>query len=303
MFYVYVITGPGGKQYVGVSKNVKERWRSHVRRAFGEGRKHPLYDAIRKHGADSFAVAEVAAFETQEAVLLSEVFEIAVRRATDRAYGYNVSMGGEYDCVDGPRIFWERMRADPVAFEKYRANLSAAQQKRADAGLITAHGLVAYNAAKTPRERWKQIHRAGRAAKRSPNKGGGPTVPCGNAEAVRAAWEAQPPSFKKRHSITSRKNATALWAKRTPEQKADVAAKVAASVRALHDDPVYRERNLAALAKGMRNVDRAKQGAAASEGLKRFWRDLKADPDRYADYKARQAATLQATLRAKSCVG
>ena len=33
MFYVYVITGPGGKQYVGVSKNVKERWRSHVRQA------------------------------------------------------------------------------------------------------------------------------------------------------------------------------------------------------------------------------------------------------------------------------
>ena len=299
MFYVYVITGPGGKQYVGVSKNIKERWRSHVRRAFGERRKHPLYDAIRKHGADSFTVAEIGAFETQEAVLLCEVFEIAVRRATDRAYGYNVSMGGEYDCVDGPRIFWERMRADPVAFEKYRANLSAAQQKRADAGPITCDALIAYNKAKTPRERWEQIHRATRVARRTPHKNGGPKVARTNAEAVRAAWEAQPPSVKKRHAIECRKRATAQWAQRTPEQKAGVAAKIAASVRALSDDSAYRERNLAGLAKGRQSMDRAKQGAAASEGLKRYWRETKADPVRYAKRIAQQVATL----KAKSCVG
>lgn len=299
MFYVYVITGPGGKQYVGVSKNIKERWRSHVRRAFVEARRHPLYDAIRKHGVDCFNVAEVAAFETQEAALLCEVFEIAVRRANSREHGYNVSMGGEYDCIDGPRIFWERMHADPVAFEKYRTNLCAAQRKRADAGLITCEALVAYNAAKTPRERWAQIHRATRVARRTPHRKGGPKVASGNADAVRAAWEAQPPSVKKRHAIECRKRATEQWAKRTPEQKADVAAKIAASVRALSDNPAYRERNLAGLAKGRKSMDRAKQGAAASEGLKRYWRELKADPERYAERIAQQVATL----KARACAG
>lgn len=299
MFYVYVIIGPGGKQYVGVSKNIKARWRSHVRRAFGEPRKHPLYDAIRKHGVDRFTVVEVAAFETQEAVLLCEVFEIAVRRTTDRTRGYNVSSGGEYDCVDGPRIFWERMRANPVAFEQYRANLSAAQRKRADAGLITCDALIAYNAAKTPRERWELTHRAMRAARRKSHSRGGPKAPNGNAEAVRAAWEAQPPSVKKRHALTSRKNATAQWARRTSEQKAAVGAKIAASVRALSNDPAYRAKNLAGLAKGRRNMDRAKQGAAASEGLKRYWRELKADPERYAQRIAQQVATL----KARTCAG
>ena len=68
-FSVYVITSPSGKQYVGVSKNVKARWYSHVRRSRDLSRRHPFLDAIRKYGALAFDVMTIATFESQEDAL------------------------------------------------------------------------------------------------------------------------------------------------------------------------------------------------------------------------------------------
>ena len=43
-----------------------------------------------------------------------------------------------------------------------------------------------------------------------------------------------------------------------------------------------------------------KQGKAASEGLKRWWADLKADPERYQEYMDRRKNTLSKTLKKKA---
>jgi predicted GIY-YIG superfamily endonuclease len=299
-FSVYLITGPTGKQYAGVSKDVKARWQSHRRRAREGERRHPLLDAIRKYGASAFTVSVVRTFDNQEDARAYEVFEIAARRLNDRSRGYNVSRGGEYDCLDGPKKFWAEVKSDPVRYEAYLENCRAAGRKRAEAGLIDSSALVAYVKARSARDVHAQQRRATRVAAKRPHRNGGPKTPSGNAAAVKAAWDAQPPSFKKRHAIASRKSARDAWAQRTPEQRADVATKISASVQALSNDPAYRAKNLAGLAKGRKNMDRSIQGAAASAGLKKFWSDLRKDPARYEAYISSRVKSLSATLKAKA---
>lgn len=298
-FVVYAVTGPTGKQYVGVTKNLKARWASHIRRAFVENRNHPFYAAIRKHGAASFSVAVVDTFSRLEDALAAEVSEIFARGTTQRSRGYNVSRGGEYDSPDGGRKFWEDLIKDPERRAAYLQKLREAGEKRALEGRIDPRALLAYNAALPARVKWERQHRATRLARKSPNRGGGARNPRTNPEALRAAWEAQPPSFKRKHSIASRENAKALWARRTEEDRKDVADKIRASVSALSDDPEYRARNLAGLAKGRANMDRKVQGAAASAGLKKFWEELRSDPARYDEYMARRTASLKKTIASK----
>jgi predicted GIY-YIG superfamily endonuclease len=295
-YSIYVIEGPTGKQYVGISKNVKARWYSHVRKAARSDQRHPFYDAIRKHGAKAFSVTTLYALDQLEHAKACEQVEIAVRRLTERQYGYNVSRGGEYDGVDGPAKFWRELRADPERYRRYCEALRVAGKARAARGQIDSSAVEAYVRSLSPRQRWEQRHRATRVAAKHPHRNGGPKVPNGNAVAVKAAWEAKPKSEKKRHAIKSRENAKALWARRTAAEKEALAMRIAESVRRLSDDPSYREKNLAGLAKGRANMDRSVQGAAASEGLKKFWRDLKSDPVRYAAYMKRRTATLLKTL-------
>ena len=239
---VYVVTGPSGKQYVGVSKNVKRRWHNHVWRARSDRAPHPFYNALRKYGAEAFSIAVLARFDRVEDALAYEVFEIAARGLTMRSFGYNVSRGGDYDQVDGIRRFWVELRQDPVRLSAYLAC-------QREAGLAT--------------------------------------------------WLATSPARRERHARHSHATATALWARRTDDERAEVAAKIAASVRALSADPAYRERNLAGLAKGRDRMDRAVQGEAASRGLKQFWADLRNDPARYAEYISRRRETLLKTLKDK----
>ena len=296
-YSLYVIEGPSGKQYVGISKNVKARWYAHVRKARTTDYRHPLYDAIRKYGAEAFAVSELYAVDRVDHAQACEQVEIVMRRANDREHGYNVSRGGEYDGVDGPAKFWREIKADPERYARYCEALSAAGKARAARGEIDSSAVQAYVRSLSPRERWKIRHRATRAAARKPHHSGGPKVPNGNAEAVKTAWMAKPESEKKRHALKSRDNARALWARRTDAEKAAVAARIAESVRRLSSDPEYREKNLAGLAKGRAKMDRSVQGAAASAGLKRFWQELKADPERYAAYIERRRETLLKTLK------
>ena len=302
-FYVYRLTAPSGKFYVGVTTNVKERWRLHVGRAIRELHRHPLSAAIRKYGPETFTIETLEVLESQASALTTEIRWISELRACDRNVGFNLSAGGEYDAVFGRKVFWDRMRADPEAFANYKNKLQKTQKARGAAGLIDAAGLIAANAALPAKERWKRAYRASRVARReqvgkpSPMNGKAWTGDVAAASrAGKAAWAAQPPSKKKRHARTSKEAAKALWARRTKSEIADVSLKISASVKELHEDPAYRKRNLEGLAKGRRNMDRQKQGAAASVGLKEFWRNLKEDPEKYKEHMAQKTATLLRTI-------
>lgn len=295
MFHIYLIVGPTGKVYVGLSKNVKERWRSHKARAFKEGKKHPLYDAMRKYGHEAFFVTLLESHDLLPDAQSAEIVAIKELRSDDRSRGYNLSPGGEYDALIGPKIFWDRMRSDPEAYEVYRQNLSAAQQRRSREidGHEIAESLLRFNRALSARERYKRAYRALRInGTRIKPMAAGRLRPHGPRSAAKLA------------SITNRKNVIEVWAGREDTERRAIFDKISETLRAKYrEDPEFKESQQESIANARLHIDKEKQGKAASGGLKKFWADLKADPERYARYISSRKATLMKTLEAKKNEG
>lgn len=296
-YHIYRLTSPSGKCYVGLSVNVHARWLSHLKKMWKLEVRHPLYDALRKYGSESFVVEVIATLELRSDAEKMEVREIALHRATERDFGYNISPGGDYDGPTGANIFWESMRTDPAAFKKYRDKLRATQQRRAGEGAIDAGGLILFNASLTARDRWKRAYRALRMT------GKFPSFQDRSLPSSRIPNFTGSKSSLRRSAIGCRERAKAQWESRTKEEVDEVSAKIAKSVKALHGDSHYHTRNLAGLAKGRANMDRKVQGAAASKGIKRFWVELRKDPVRYAAYIEARKETLKATnlLKGRKC--
>lgn len=93
--FAYLVTGPGGKQYVGItSKTVGHRWKQHLRDAERRICKSALHDAILKYGANAFKVEQIATMSTWEEACQYE--QAAINRyGTFGRGGYNLTLGGE----------------------------------------------------------------------------------------------------------------------------------------------------------------------------------------------------------------
>jgi predicted GIY-YIG superfamily endonuclease len=216
MTYLYVILGPTGKAYVGITNNPKERWRQHRKCK----KAHPLYRAMKKYGRDAFTMEIVSSHPDLVAAKAAEISLIAMLNSADRSDGYNISPGGDYDALTGPIALRHRLSTDPTFYAAY--------------------------------------------------------------------------------SLRSSEVTRGVWASRSPKRKRQIFDTISATLkRRCAEDPAFKalqqERMLAARAKG----DVRQRAEAASRGIKQFWVDLRADPDRYADYIARRRETLQATNRAK----
>lgn len=301
MFYVYKLTSPSGRAYVGYTgQTVAERWRQHVTRA-RRGAQHPLCSAIRKYGAENFTVETVAAFADQDSALASEAEHIA---ALERKY--NLSPGGERDFI-GAHARMAELRQDPVWDAQFRANLSAGV-RRSERHQGRLPELTAASAAwreGNPRAAWRIQHRATRAARKAPHVAHGVKAdPVKQGAAIRAFWAAAPKSARKRRSITARKAATVQWAMRTPHERRALAEKIAEGVRQHHKsrDAEGTAAHNAQLAQARQNIDRSVQAPAASQGLKKFWVELRKDPEAYAAYMAARRVSLQKTLEQKRAV-
>ena len=272
-----------------------------MNRALRENHKHPFSSAIRRYGPENFTVFSFGEFADRDAALQEEIRLIKGFAANTPLAGYNLSPGGEYDATYGRKIFWDRLRSDPAAMKIYIEKLSAAQRKRGAAGLIDSTHLVAYNASLPAKVRWKRSYRALRIARRSVRKNF--TVPKPHAPGfMKAVYEGLPASVKKRVSITSRKNAKKQWAQRTPQEIKDVSEKIAETLRVRYAKGSALRSNLAeAAARGRATMDREKQGAASSAGLKRFWVDIKQDPVRYRAYldSRKSEKTLEALRKGR----
>lgn len=131
MFYVYQITGPTGI-YVGQSRRPSTRWSAH-KSAARTGETARFYNAIRKHGADSFNQEVIATAKS-----LDDVFECekaVIRQLKQQGIElYNCSEGG-----DGPH--GRKLSAETKAkignanrgrkmSESARAAIGAGAQKR-----------------------------------------------------------------------------------------------------------------------------------------------------------------------------
>jgi group I intron endonuclease len=92
IYSVYIITNNvNGKQYIGISKNIVERW-SHHKSAKGDI--PALHSAILKYGIDNFEFNHIAnAFDVESAKIIERL--LIVEYKTQAPNGYNLTMGGE----------------------------------------------------------------------------------------------------------------------------------------------------------------------------------------------------------------
>lgn len=119
---------------------------------------------------------------------------------------------------------------------------------------------------------------------------------------VREFWKNAPPSVRKRKSIQTRESAKKVWAERDAQARAEVCAKISEThkERYANMDSRTKQELDAQLAAARGAIDRKKQGAAASRGLKAYWENLKKDPEAYAAALDTRAAT-RAAKRAQQC--
>jgi hypothetical protein len=113
---LYRLTSPSGKSYIGITtKTTERRWSKHVEHALGRRDAGYLYNALRKHGADSFTV-ETLVVADDTGYLRDLEKRAIVALGTRYPFCYNVAGGGEM--APGPRS------------EEVRARISVAQRRR-----------------------------------------------------------------------------------------------------------------------------------------------------------------------------
>ncbi len=95
MFSIYRITNSvNGLQYIGQTKNtVRYRWNQHCREARRRTVNHPLYNAIKKYGKESFIVDHIDTCNSADEANAMEVLLIR-DCGTLSPHGYNVMYGG-----------------------------------------------------------------------------------------------------------------------------------------------------------------------------------------------------------------
>jgi group I intron endonuclease len=89
---IYIITNKtNGKQYVGLSKNLTQRWQNHL---CANGGSPALHAAIRKHGKDKFIFSHICdAFNFEAACDIERI--LIIQHNTKAPNGYNLTDGGE----------------------------------------------------------------------------------------------------------------------------------------------------------------------------------------------------------------
>lgn len=89
---VYIVTNKAnGKQYVGITKNVKRRWHQHLS---ANGSAPALHAAIKKYGSEGFIFSHICdAFDFEAACDIEKT--LIQQHNTKSPNGYNLTDGGE----------------------------------------------------------------------------------------------------------------------------------------------------------------------------------------------------------------
>ncbi len=263
-YSIYKLTSPSGRSYVGFTgQSIVERWRQHVNRATTRT-KHPLYAAIRKYGAARFVVETLAEYAELDEALRAEVDCIA--KLTN---AYNISPGGDFDGGAGAARFRE-MLADPEWRDAYCERLSAAL-KTSPAYQAKVPELVANLAA------WREDNPVAsyRVSLRNLRIG---AARRGRKKVVPDAPQRLPrkpkgEAAKLHKSRASREAAKRHWADMEPAKKAEIAARISASVKARHAKKTEAERaaHSAQLAEARTKIDHDVRKARQRAALERYW--------------------------------
>lgn len=269
-FTIYRATAPDGRSYVGcTTQTLKERWRQHKMRAIhSPDYDHPLYNLIREIGADAFTLEALEGTFEESLAMELEIHHIA---NTPESLRLNVSRGGYYDEIDGSRIGWAHVNSTPEKRQAYIEKLSTIKKENdwTDYAKLTEKSLNWRH--EHPKEAYRNSRRAIRIATKA---------------LTRKKKEPEPEDRKKQlmrryneHKARSIAAASG-WARSSPEaieeRKQKIRDKAVQRMACLSEDE---RREITAKARAA--IDRKKQGAAASAGLKRYWEDLRKDPERY----------------------
>lgn len=276
MYSIYKITSPSGRSYIGLTKSkIEERWRQHKKRAFSIKENHPFYNAIRKYGPENFTLERIDTAENKEEAQRLEILHIQEHGLSSL---YNISPGGEADGEAGSKVFWDRINSDPEGKIEYVKKLSESKLKDD----WSDYSSMSAKAAEWRKQNPKEAYRLARRGCRIANRG------------VRKPTATDELSLKERlmrkHKIGSvrRVLVTRIWADRSDTEKEIIGSKISEQAKARWseiEDPNLRSAKTQA---ARDSIDRSKQGPAASRGLKKFWADLKANPEEYASYMAKR---------------
>ena len=291
-YTVYQITSPCGGRYIGyTSMSLAQRWYSHKTRALsGYSPTHPFYSAIRKYSAENFSIQSLSDLKSLKEALTLEKSYIAECPIELRL---NLSPGGKDDARFGGEIFWERINQNPEKKVAYLKKLSESQKLAAqkyDRSKMLQK--AAEWRANHPVEVYKNATRASRIAKNrkvvKPQPDIKPTETTEERK-KRLLWK-----FKKSEALSQ--STTEVWNNRTVDDRKTIGDKISKSLKE-HMANLSPEERRAVTEKARASIDRDKQGKAASQGIKRFWEELRKDPVRYQEYINRRTASLINTIK------
>ena len=288
-YTIYKITAPSGDCYIGyTSMTLSERWRHHKNRAFVEKYNHPFYEAIRKYGPDSFRVEVLSITSDRTQAQKTEREFIAT---TENAK-FNLSPGGVEDASFGGKVFWERINKDKEAREIYLKKLSETKLKNdwSDYDKMVEASLEWRK--KNPKLAYKLSYRNIRLANKKLAETREPKEPVIDDRSMKEKL-----MWKHKRAEVLRKNSFKMWKDRTEEERKAISNKMTKGRKkyfAAITDPEVRSK---ITEKARASIDRKKQGAAASKGVKEFWIQLKADPERYEKYMTARTNSLMKTIK------
>lgn len=286
-YTVYRITTPSGRCYTGyTSLSLKERWRHHKRRAFnGECPGHPFYEEVRSTNGEGFVLDSLHIVGNRQSAMKLEEEEIA---KVPPEKSLNLSCGGVNDASEGGRIFWERINQDPEKREEYLKKLS---DRKKESDWTDYEKLTKANRQwrhENPMKAYKMSARALRIANKKRDK--------------KVAEDELPLKEKLRHkhrlNEVKSEYVKEIWNNRSEEECKAIGDKISVAAKKNMAEKSIEEKR-AITQKARDSIDREKQGKAASQGIRNWWKELKEDPERYKEYMDRRNKSQAETRRKK----
>lgn len=267
-YKIYVITSEHGGKYIGLTKtSIQRRFSSHVARSKRINGRHPLYDSIKSLGKEKHSIEVIIDDLTKEEAELMEIRTIEEYRQRGEKV-LNVSKGGENAGLYGADKFKNLMK-NPEFHERFCEKVKQGCEKRDNSYLNENLKKVEEWRISNPKEAYKKSMRALRV--------GGRYRPflIDNKERLKITNE-------KIRSLRLSKSIKLYWERLNQEEKELIHEKISSTlIKRYKNDNELKKNNEEQLKSARKNINREKQAKAAREGLKKFWEDLKKDPERY----------------------
>ena len=110
MFHIYQIKNKvNNKSYIGITRNLQQRWGNHRSKTKIETEKKPLPMAMKKYGLENFEFLVLESTDCIETAKLKEIEYIKEYKSLWTENGYNISPGGALPTNDQIEVLRERM--------------------------------------------------------------------------------------------------------------------------------------------------------------------------------------------------